>query len=181
MGRDEKDLEAWLENTGGTEEESVWIDTDQSTDELSELRNAVIDVPLTHGKIDLVPVARLQRKILIQSAIVLSIMLIGKLVPGMDENPFFLVPAILVFFGCLALLSVHHFQLISALRNAGARISWASAFFGTILLPISLATHLLKAHGFRVGLFGVNPKLVKEAQKDGLLNIINQASRAKGA
>jgi hypothetical protein len=179
MGRDEKDLESWLENTGGTEEESVWVDADESSDELSELRNAVIDVPLTYGRIDLVPIATLQRKILILFAIMVSLPLIGLFVPDRGDNPFFLVPAILIFFACGALVHLRHFQLISALRSAGARISWASAIFGTIFLPVSLATHMLKAHGFKVGLFGVNPKLVKEAQKDGLLNIINHASRAK--
>ena len=179
MGRDEKDLEAWLDTSGGTEAEPLPIDTPTNADQLSDLRNAVVNTPLNYRKIDLVPVARFQRTILKCFGFMVLIIPVV-VIPELQQNAFFIVPAVLIGIGCAVISTVCHFRLAFALEKAGAPVGLFTAIFRSRSI-MKHATQILQAHGFKVGLLGVNPKLVEEAQKDGLLNIINQASRAKGA
>lgn len=180
MGPDEKDLEAWLDTSGGTNAEPLSIRTPKNEDQFSDLRNAVINTPLNSRKIDLVPVARFQRTILkCLGFMVLIIPVVA--IPGLQENPIFIVPAVLIGIGCAVISTVCHFRLAFALERAGAPVGLFTAIFRSRTI-MKHATQILQAHGFKVGLLGVNPKLVEEAQKEGLLDSkINPGSRVKGA
>jgi hypothetical protein len=158
----EADLNVWLTSSiGGTEPTTP--ETESSM--LDDLQGAVADGKLGR-RIDLVPVARYQRRLIIAIAVGVLVIVTGQ-IPGAEQIDLLVLLLILVFLGVIISTVVYSIQLASALDRAGASTNWLMAVFRGPQL-ISRATALLREYDLPVGLFGANPRIVDEAQKAGL-------------
>ena len=159
MDKQEEALDQWLDSSPGNQESDHLED---GNDELASLQDAIVSDGLrTNRKIDLVPVARNHRKYLISFALGVSLMMIG-FIPAINEGPQMLI-VILPFLVNLIWGIILTFRLAIAMERARATSHWLFAAFSPRLM--GKASRLLQEHGYKVGLFGVNPQVVSETQK----------------